>query len=149
MKKNRSEKKTTNGIDPAKELRIKIEEVPNADLLFFHISDPLTEIYWSFESEEDLQYGGIDSHNFNNVEVPEELQYLAGMFLSTVNGLLEVAFSKYKISFQKSPVFDWEEMEEEILVIIKKFIAKKREISIKERVRMSINKNGRAVYKKI
>lgn len=131
------------------QLKIKIEEVPNEDILIYHISDVLTKIEWSFESEEDLQYGGLGSINFKKVEVPEELQYLAGTLLLTVDGLIQVSFSKYEIRFEKSPAFDWKDMEEEILPIIKKFLAKEREIVIKERTRMSLNHLGCAVYTKI
>lgn len=143
-----SKKKVSSNHNEVAELKIKIEEVPNEDILIYHISDILSEMKWSFESKEDLRYGGLRSINFKNVEVPEELQYLAGAFLTNVNGLMRVDFSKYEISFEKSPVFDWKDMEKEILPIINKMVAKKRKMVIKERVKMSIDEKGYAVHTK-
>ena len=144
-----SRKTVSNNNNEVAELKIKIEEVPNEDILIYHISDVLSEMKWSFESKEDLQYGGLHSINFEKVEVPEELQYLAGTFLVAVDGLLKVDFSKYEIRFEKSPVFDWKDMEKEILSIINKMVAKKRKMVIKERVKMSINEKGYAVHTKV
>jgi hypothetical protein len=144
-----SRKTYKNNQNDVTELKIKIEEVPNENILIYHISDVLSEMKWSFESTEDLQYGGLNSINFKRVEVPEELQYLAGTFLVNVHGLMKVDFSKYEIRFEKSPVFDWKDMEKEILPIINKMIAKKRKMVIKERVRMSINEKGYAVHTKV
>ena len=149
FKKMISKETKDKSINPITELKIKIEEVPNENVLIYHISDQLTEMIWSFESKEDLQYGGLDSINFENIEVPEELQYLAGTFLATVNGLLKVDFSKYQISFEKAPVFDWKDMEKEILPIINKMVTKKRKMVIKERVKMSVDKKGHAVHTKM
>lgn len=133
----------------ATELKIKIEEVPNEDILIYHISDVLSEMRLSFESTEDLQYGGLHSINFEKVEVPDELQYLAGTFLTNVDGLLRVDFSKYEIRFEKSPVFDWKDMEKEILLTINQMVAKKRKMVIKERVKMSISDRGHTVHTKV
>lgn len=130
-------------------LFIKIEEFPNPDILTYHISDKMTDIVLNFESEKDLQYGGFGSLNFENEEVSEELQFLVGVLLRDVQGLQEIRFSKYEIGFKKSPVFDWEDMEKEILPIINSMIAKKREVVIKERVKMSITENGTAIYTKL
>lgn len=144
-KKSTSEQKS----EKVAQLKIKIEEFPNEDMLTYHISDPLTDIEWSFESTKDLQYGGIHSLNFENVEVPQNLQYLAGILLTTVAGLKKVEFSKYEIQFEKSSVFDWQEMEEDILPILRKEIAKGRGMIIKERVKMGINEKGYAVHTSI
>ncbi|MBN2885004.1 hypothetical protein JXE04_03705 [Patescibacteria group bacterium] len=131
------------------ELKIKIEEVPNEDILIYHISDILSEMKLSFETKDDLKYGGLYSFNFEKIEVPEELQYLAGALLTNVDGLLNVDFDRYKISFEKASVFDWKDMEQKIIPIINKMVAKKRKMIIKERVRMSISKNGYAVHTKV
>jgi hypothetical protein len=144
-----SKKKVSSNYNEVAELKIKIEEVPNENILIYHISDVLTKKKWSFESEKDLQYGGLHSINFEKVEVPEELQYLAGNFLLSVNGLKKVDFSQYEISFEKSPVFDWKDMEKEIIPIIQKMIAKKRKMVIKQRVKLSISVRGSSVYTEI
>jgi hypothetical protein len=149
FKKMFPKKMASSNYNEVAELKIKIEEVPNEDILIYHISDVLSEMKWSFKSKEDLQYGGLYSINFEKVEVPEELQYLAGAFLVTVDGLTKVDFSKYEIRFEKSPVFDWKDMEKEILPIINKMVAKKRKMVIKERVKMSINEKGYAVHTKV
>ncbi len=120
----------------------------NEDLLIFHISDTLTDMDLSFESKEDLKFGGLLSLNFENIEVPEELQYLAGALLK-VNGMLKVDFNKYKICFEKSPVFDWKEMEKEIIPIIEEMLAKNRPMIFKDRVRMVVNKRGKVSHQKV
>ena len=110
------------------EFRVAIEEFPNPDIVEYHISDSLTTKEWDFESEEDLKEGGALSINFDNEEVPEELQYLAGAFLA-VDGVVEVGFSKYKIRLTKAPVFTWGEMKKDILSVLK-VMAKERKIKM-------------------
>lgn len=139
------ENKTKEEIGGLADLKIKIEEFPNKDIISYYISDPLTDMKLSFTEEKDLQYGGLGSLNLNNVEVPEELQYLAGAFL-TISGLMCVNFSKHEIRFEKSPVFDWSEMENDIMYYIKALIAKKRSVIVKERVRMGIDASGRSFH---
>lgn len=135
--------------DERTEVRIKIEEVPNNDILIYHLTDKLTDMKWSFESPEDLQRGGIYSINFEEIEVPKEIQNLAGILLVSVNGLKRVDISKYEIRFEKSPAFEWREIESEILLVLKKELAGKRRISISERTRTGIDVRGYTTHTKI
>ena len=132
----------------ASRLQIKIEEFPNENIICYHINESLTDMCWSFETQKDLKFGGLHSINFEKVEVPEELQYLAGAFLM-IDGIIKVDFNRYQIRMEKSPVFDWPEIEKEALALLKSLVAKKREIFIKERTRMSLDGNGCAIYTKI
>lgn len=141
-----SEKQKSKKLNQKVELRIKIEEVPNDDILIYHISDELTTKRWSFNSMDDLQFGGLHSVNLTNEEVPEELQHLIGAFLSVVKGLVEIDFTKHKIRFTKSPVFNWNDLEEDIFQVIQEMMGKGRKVVVKERVRMSLNEKGFAHY---
>ena len=86
--------------------------------------------------------------NLEEEEVPEELQYIAGAFLM-IDGIVRVDFERYEIRLHKSPVFDWPEIEKEVLALLKSLVAKKKDIFIKERTKMSIDGNGRAIHSKI
>ncbi|MDD3085136.1 MAG: hypothetical protein PHU32_04600, partial [Candidatus ainarchaeum sp.] len=95
----------------------------------FNVSDKLVDNRLFFKSIQDIDFS---NEKYGN------LLFFVGMLFKDVPGLIFVIIEKYRISFYKSPVFYWHELEEKIIPILKDIIVKEREIRFLGRNKISL-----------
>ena len=85
----------------------------------YHISDKLTNDVLCFNSSEEIDFSD---------EEKQDITFFVGMLFRDVMGLRSVIIEPYKIAFLKSPVFQWYELEEDILLVIDNLLTKNRDV---------------------
>jgi hypothetical protein len=102
-------------------MKYKIEEHPNTALQTFHITEKLCEEWVHM----------VTSMERFDLLVPkgdrETLKYLAGALLA-IPGVTELSFHNYELRVHKAELFDWPEIEEQVVHVIKSIIAKDDEL---------------------
>lgn len=105
-------------------MKYKIEEFPNENLLSFHVTANISsKLVISINSMEAFEMFKDEMRK----DEREFLKYLSGALLA-IPGVTELSFSKYEISVQKSEVFDWEDVEPNVIHVIKSIVAKGAEL---------------------
>jgi hypothetical protein len=105
-------------------MKYKIEEHPNTELETFHITEKLCEEWVHMVTS-------MERFNLFANEVPkgdrETLKYLAGTLLA-IPGVTELSFHNYELRVHKAELFDWPEIEEQVVHVIKSILAKDDEL---------------------
>ena len=103
------------------DFRFIIDEAYDENLglekLVFNVSDKLVDSRLFFESIQDIEF---DDEKYG------DLHFFIGILFRDIPGLIYIVVERYKISFYKSPVFYWYELEEKIIPILKEIIVKER-----------------------
>ncbi|GEM_PF-2488569 len=107
-------------------MKYKIEEVPNHDIQEFHVTEKVcSETLHSLRSSENIESHDIFKR-LSKGEI-EDIGYLTDA-LFAIDGIIEVGYHKYKLRITKADLFDWSEIEEQVLHVIKSIVAKGAEM---------------------
>jgi hypothetical protein len=97
-------------------MKIKIEEVPNKAMLYFHVNKIVsTELIVDLDTSEHLK----DEWDVMNESkyVPEKLIALTEA-LFAIAGITSLGFDKYEIAVEKGECFTWDEITPEVIKVI-------------------------------
>jgi hypothetical protein len=107
-------------------MKYKIEEFPNINIEEFNINEKVcSETLHSLKSSEDIARADIFKR-LSEGEI-EDMTYLTEA-LFAIDGIVEVGYDKYKVRITKAEMFDWPEIEDQVLHVIKSMIAKGKEL---------------------
>lgn len=107
-------------------MKYKIEEFPNPDIQQFNLDRKVCkETLHSLSSSEDIERADIFKR-LSKGEI-EDIGYVADA-LFAIDGIIEVGFDKYKVRITKADLFEWPEIEEQVLHVIKSMIGKGEEL---------------------
>lgn len=105
-------------------MKYKIEECPNQNILCFHVTEKISSNFMiSIDSMETFEMFKDEIRK----DEREFLKHLSGALLA-IHGVTEITFDKYEISVEKGEVFDWENIEPDVIHVIKSIVAKGAEI---------------------
>jgi hypothetical protein len=130
------------------DFRLIIDETYNHELgldeLIYHVTDKLIDGCLVFNSVNDIDFKNKENDN---------LYFFVGTLFNNVPGLISVLIENYKISFCKSSVFYWYELEREIIPILEEIIIRNRKFYFLGRNRifsfLDSNKNVFYVKKRL
>jgi len=107
-------------------MKYKIEEFPNPDIQEFNLDRKVCkETLHSLKSSEDI--AGADIFKRLSDGEIEDIGYVTDA-LFAIDGIIEVGFDKYKVRITKADLFEWPEIEEQVLHVIKNMIGKGEEL---------------------
>lgn len=111
-------------------MKYKINEVPNENILCFHVTEKISSnLVISIDSMETFELFKDEMRK----DEREFLKYLSGALLA-IPGVIDLTFNKYEISVEKSEVFDWQDIEPNVIHVIKSIVAKGGELEELPRV---------------
>jgi hypothetical protein len=109
-------------------MKYSIEEFPNHDIQEFHVTSKVCSV--TLHSLHDSDASFIKSadifEKLSDGEI-EDMSYLVAA-LFAIDGIVEVGLDKYDVRITKATLFDWPEIEEQVLHVIKSMIAKDKEL---------------------
>jgi hypothetical protein len=123
-------------------MKIKIEEVPNEAILYFHVDRKVSpELVVDAGSVESIkeEWDIMDTGK----QPPETLVALATA-LFEILGVTSLGFDKYEIVVEKAEVFEWEDIEPKVVEVIKAQFLKEGE-EVKEMPRKVCTEEDRAI----
>ncbi len=105
-------------------MKYRIKEVPNRNILCFQVTKKVSSNLLIL----------INSYKIPEVfkgQIPkDESDFLKrlSVALLAIPGVIELSFDRYEISVEKSDAFEWEDINFEVIAVIKRIVAKGAEM---------------------
>lgn len=118
-------------------MKYRIEEVPNRDVLEFHVGKKLSESGACF-----MGLDMIDDDDLNEV-TPEGKELAKKLF--QIDGVDELHFGRYDVMVSKASVFSWDKVTPKVILVIKEVLSPDEDLEELERVTMSDEEAARQI----